>query len=55
MKVKQEVRELFPTPLWVLDLSAADAAAFNARLKPEIEKIIAAAGRAVGQQLADAA
>jgi Putative 2OG-Fe(II) oxygenase len=38
---KQEVQELFPTPLWVVDLKAADAAPFNARLKAEIEKIIA--------------
>ena len=40
VRVKQNVRELFPTPLWVLDLAAAEAAAFNARLKAEIEKII---------------
>src|SRR5258708_6742128 len=40
MKVKQEVQELFPTPLWVADLPAADAVAFNAKLKAEIEKII---------------
>jgi uncharacterized protein (TIGR02466 family) len=40
MKVKQEVQELFPTPLWVLDLAAADAATLNAKLKAEIEKII---------------
>ena len=40
MRVKQNVRELFPTPLWVLDLAAAEAAAFNARLKTEIGKII---------------
>ena len=37
---KQEVQELFPTPLWVVDLKAAEAAPFNARLKAEIEKII---------------
>ena len=41
MKVKQNVRELFPTPLWVLDLAPAEAAAFNARLKAEIDQIIA--------------
>jgi len=41
MKVKQEVRELFPTPLWVLDVAPADARPFNARLKSEIEKLIA--------------
>ena len=40
MRVKQEVQELFPTPLWVADLAAADAVAFNARLKTEIENII---------------
>jgi uncharacterized protein (TIGR02466 family) len=37
---KQEVQELFPTPLWVVDLKAAEAAPFNARLKAEIEKIV---------------
>ena len=37
---KQKVQELFPTPLWVVDLKAAEAAPFNARLKAEIEKII---------------
>jgi len=41
MKVKQEIQELFPTPLWVVDLPPADAVAFNANLKAEIEKIIA--------------
>jgi uncharacterized protein (TIGR02466 family) len=40
MKVKQQVRELFPTPLWVLDILPSDAAPFNAKLKDEIEKII---------------
>jgi uncharacterized protein (TIGR02466 family) len=40
VKVKQEVRELFPTPLWVLDIAALDAAALNAKLKAEIERII---------------
>jgi uncharacterized protein (TIGR02466 family) len=40
MKVKQEVQELFPTPLWVVDLPAADAVPFNAKLKTEIESII---------------
>jgi uncharacterized protein (TIGR02466 family) len=39
MRVKQEVQELFPTPLWVVDLASADAVAFNARLKAEIESI----------------
>ena len=41
MKVKQEILELFPTPLWVVDLPAADAVVFNAKLKAEIEAIIA--------------
>jgi uncharacterized protein (TIGR02466 family) len=41
MKVKQEIQEFFPTPLWVVDIPAADAMAFNAHLKVEIEKIIA--------------
>ncbi len=40
MKVKQEVQEIFPTPLWTVDLPPADAVAFNANLKAEIEKII---------------
>ena len=40
MKVKQEIQELFPTPLWVVDLPPADAVAFNAKLKAEIENII---------------
>lgn len=40
MKVKQEVQELFPTPLWVVDLPPSDAVAFNAKLKAEIESII---------------
>jgi uncharacterized protein (TIGR02466 family) len=37
---KQEVQEIFPTPLWVVDLKAAEAAALNAKLKAEIEKIV---------------
>jgi uncharacterized protein (TIGR02466 family) len=37
---KQEVQELFPTPLWVVDLKPAEAVPFNARLKAEIEKMI---------------
>jgi len=41
VKVKQQVKELFPTPLWVLDISASDAASLNAKLKAEIERIIA--------------
>ena len=55
MKVKQQVRELFPTPLWVLDIAASDAAPLNAKLKDEIEKIISPRPeRADRQQLADA-
>src|SRR6186997_2772540 len=38
---KQEVQEIFPTPLWIVDLKPAEAAALNARLKAEIEKLIA--------------
>src|SRR5471030_3479849 len=41
MIVKQEIEELFPTPLWVIDLAPAEGAAFNAKLKTEIEKLIA--------------
>ncbi len=37
---KQEVQELFPTPLWIVDLQPAAAAELNASLKAEIEKII---------------
>ena len=37
---KQEVQELFPTPLWIVDLKPAEAAALNARLKLEIERLI---------------
>ena len=40
MKIKQQVQELFPTPLWILDILPADAAPFNTTLKAEIEKII---------------
>ena len=38
---KQDVQELFPTPLWIVDLKPAPAAALNARLKAEIERLIA--------------
>ena len=38
---KQEVQEIFPTPLWVVDLQPAAAAALNAKLKAEIERLIA--------------
>jgi uncharacterized protein (TIGR02466 family) len=37
---KQEVQELFPTAIWIVDLKPAEAAPFNARLKTEIEKIV---------------
>jgi len=37
---KQEVQELFPTTIWIVDLKAAEAGPFNARLKTEIETII---------------
>ena len=38
---KQEVQEIFPTPLWVVDLQPAAAAQLNAKLKAEIERLIA--------------
>ena len=41
MKVKQQIQELFPTPLWILDILPDDATRFNAKLKAEIESIIA--------------
>ena len=37
---KQEVQELFPCPIWIVDLKAAEAEAFNARLRAEIERMI---------------
>ena len=37
---KQEVQEVFPTAIWIVDLKPADSAPFNVRLKAEIEKII---------------
>ena len=40
MKIKQQVQELFPTPLWILDIAPADAAPFNAKLRAEVEAII---------------
>jgi uncharacterized protein (TIGR02466 family) len=40
MRVKQSIEELFPTPLWILDIVPEDAAAFNARLKVEVENLI---------------
>ena len=39
MIVKQGVEELFPTPLWVVDVGPA-AAEFNSKLKSEIENIV---------------
>lgn len=41
MKIKQQVQELFPTPLWTLDILPSDAAPFNAKLRAQIDKIIA--------------
>src|SRR5262245_1450206 len=38
---KQEVQELFPCPIWIVDLRPADAAALNAKLRAEIERMIA--------------
>ncbi|MDP1961727.1 MAG: hypothetical protein Q8K93_05940, partial [Reyranella sp.] len=38
---KQEVQEIFPTPVWIVDLKPAAAAALNAGLKAEIERLIA--------------
>ena len=38
---KQEVQELFPTPLWIVDLVTEAALPFNAGLKAEIERLIA--------------
>jgi uncharacterized protein (TIGR02466 family) len=40
MIVRQEIEELFPTPLWVIDIAPAAADALNAKLKSEIEKIL---------------
>ena len=37
---KQEVQEIFPTPLWIVDLQPAAAASLNAKLKAEIERLI---------------
>jgi uncharacterized protein (TIGR02466 family) len=37
---KQEVQEVFPTPLWIVDLKASEATALNAKLKAEIEGMI---------------
>jgi uncharacterized protein (TIGR02466 family) len=38
--MKQEVQELFPTPLWIVDLEPAHAAALNTGLKAEIDRLI---------------
>lgn len=40
LKVKQKVDDLFPTPVWILDIESEDVGPFNAKLKAEIEKII---------------
>ena len=32
---KQEVQELFPTPIWIVDLQPATATVLNAQLKAE--------------------
>jgi uncharacterized protein (TIGR02466 family) len=40
MIAKQEVQELFPTPIWIVDLQPAEAAALNTNLKAEIDRII---------------
>lgn len=40
MIAKQEVQELFPTPLWVIDLEPAAAAKLNAQLHAEIDRLI---------------
>jgi uncharacterized protein (TIGR02466 family) len=37
---KMEVKEIFPTPVWVVDLKPDAARALNARLVPEIERLI---------------
>ena len=37
---KQEVQELFPTSIWIVDLKPDEAGPFNANLKAEIENII---------------
>ncbi len=39
--MKQEVQELFPTPIWIVDLEPVEAAALNINLKAEIERLIA--------------
>ena len=38
---KMEVKEIFPTPVWVVDLKPEAARVLNARLLAEIEKLIA--------------
>ena len=37
---RQEAQQIFPTPLWVVDLQPAAAAAFNAGLRAEIERLL---------------
>ena len=41
MKLTLEVHELFPTPMWAVDIPQADASLLNAKLMGEIEKLIA--------------
>ena len=42
MSLKPEAHELFPTPLWSVDVPPAEAAPLNVALKAEIERMIAA-------------
>ncbi|MBM3643021.1 MAG: hypothetical protein FJX02_01575 [Alphaproteobacteria bacterium] len=41
MIARQDVQEIFPTPLWIVDLEAAAAQTLNAALRAEIERLIA--------------
>ncbi|MFI5000811.1 MAG: TIGR02466 family protein [Reyranellales bacterium] len=38
--MKQEVQELFPTPIWIVDLEPLQAASLNLGLKAEINRLI---------------
>ena len=40
MIAKQDVQELFPTPIWIIDLEPAAAATLNAQLQTEIDWLI---------------
>ena len=42
MLLKPEAHELFPTPLWSVDIPPTEAGPLNAALKAEIERMIAA-------------